>query len=257
MATTIDNLLEIIEPAPNLFKALEKRASKLANYKGYGPPDLCYFVKEEKGGLFSKPSTAGYFHFVYGADTSSAASVAAYIRSTLTKSQYEYLFFIPFENADSVLSTKSKTRVTQAIFCIYDIVFHRDVRIEVNFPGKMSVYSLDETLKKDHVSDLEWTCGFVSSVVRSFHSHSGTGIRIFQPLMDKSIYQEFMAAAKLVISKGSVLSFIKRIGFQLGGTNDILQTTVNHLAGEVITYFIKNYFYSECNNFIQSRTTFF
>jgi len=88
--TSIDNLHEIIEPQANLFKVLEKRANKLANYKGYGPPDLCYFVKTEKGGIFSKPNTAGYYHYVYGADTSNSAAVAAYICNTLSKSQCEY-----------------------------------------------------------------------------------------------------------------------------------------------------------------------
>ncbi len=90
----------------------------------------------------------------------------------------------------------------QAVFCIYDIVFHRDVRVEMAFPGKISVYSIDESLKKDHVSDLEWSCAFVSSVIRSFHSHLLPGVRILPVLGTNDLYAEFLIAAKLVISKG-------------------------------------------------------
>ncbi len=91
MANSIDNLSETIEPVAQLLKTPEKRATRLANYKGYGPPDLCYFVKEERGGLFSKPKIAGYFHYVYGADVSSPSAVAAYVKDTLNRSQVEYV----------------------------------------------------------------------------------------------------------------------------------------------------------------------
>lgn len=44
---------------------------------------MCYLVKETKGGLLSSPTRAGLFHFVYGVDASSSASVAAYIKSII------------------------------------------------------------------------------------------------------------------------------------------------------------------------------
>jgi hypothetical protein len=49
----------------------------------FGPPDMCYLVKEMKGGLLSSPTRAGFFHYVYGVDASSSASVAAYIKSII------------------------------------------------------------------------------------------------------------------------------------------------------------------------------
>ena len=49
----------------------------------FGPPDLCYLVKEQKGGLLKTPTRAGFFHYVYGVDASSSASVAAYIKSVI------------------------------------------------------------------------------------------------------------------------------------------------------------------------------
>jgi hypothetical protein len=91
MAVAIDNLVEVMDKPEELYKQLKNRETKLEEYRGFGPGDLCYFVKEEKGGLFQAAKTAGYFHIVYGADTASAAAVAAYINDTLRMSQVEYL----------------------------------------------------------------------------------------------------------------------------------------------------------------------
>ncbi len=86
----IDNLVELIEEGQNCTKSLEQRAARIGEFKGYGPPDMCYFVREERGGLFSNAKRAGYYHYVYGADTSSSATVAAYMNDTLRGCPAEY-----------------------------------------------------------------------------------------------------------------------------------------------------------------------
>jgi hypothetical protein len=48
-----------------------------------GPADLCYLVKEHKGGILSATTWTGYFHYVYGIDCSSSASVAVYINNLI------------------------------------------------------------------------------------------------------------------------------------------------------------------------------
>ena len=89
MAKSTRNLIEKVESGTQLLKSLELRASKLATYKSYGPPDLCYIIKEDKGSLFSKPLISGYFHFIYGADTSSFSTVVGYIWSIVKGSKIE------------------------------------------------------------------------------------------------------------------------------------------------------------------------
>jgi hypothetical protein len=89
MSCAIRNLVELIEPKPMLFKVLERRATHLGDYKGLGPPDLCYLVKEDKGGIFRRGAINGYYHYVYGADAASPATIAAYIKCTLSKSEDE------------------------------------------------------------------------------------------------------------------------------------------------------------------------
>ena len=56
------------------------RAKNIPNYDLMGPPDLCYIVKERKGGFMSSaPVKYGYYHHVIGVDTSSTATPSAYI----------------------------------------------------------------------------------------------------------------------------------------------------------------------------------
>ena len=81
------DIIEIIEPESCLFNVLAQRASNIIKYDYFGPPDLCYLVKEYKGGLLSSPLRAGYFHYVYGIDASSSASVAVYIKDLIKRQE--------------------------------------------------------------------------------------------------------------------------------------------------------------------------
>jgi len=50
-------------------------------------------------------------HYVYGVDASSSASVAVYIRNTIK------------------LQEVGKVKITKAIFCIWDSILKRDIRV--------------------------------------------------------------------------------------------------------------------------------
>jgi len=83
MSDCISNLREIIEPESRLFRVLRERCELIPAYQNMGPADLCYLVKEHKGGYLSATTRTGYFHYVYGVDCSSSASVAVYINSLI------------------------------------------------------------------------------------------------------------------------------------------------------------------------------
>jgi Chs5-Arf1p-binding protein BUD7/BCH1 len=73
-------IIEAIEPEECLGKALLMRVKNIPNYELMGPPDMCYIVKERKGGFMSSaPVRFGYYHHVIGVDTSSTATPSAYI----------------------------------------------------------------------------------------------------------------------------------------------------------------------------------
>lgn len=68
MAFTIANLKEFVEPDNHLYRHLSERALQIPEYEGFGPPDLCYLIKEQKGGFMKSLQRWGSFHYVYGID---------------------------------------------------------------------------------------------------------------------------------------------------------------------------------------------
>lgn len=89
MACTISNLFEFYEPESKLYNHLAERAKMVTSYEGFGPPDCCYLVKEQKGGFMKSNTRWGSFHYVYGIDCSSSASIAVYINSLINDIESE------------------------------------------------------------------------------------------------------------------------------------------------------------------------
>lgn len=124
----------------------------IPSYSVYGPPDLCYLVKEKTtGGLRSKTTHQGYFHYVYGADTSSSASIAAYLKSIMDLPKGD-----------------KKSKVIQGIYCSFDIFTRKDIRVDIQVPGSTNVYSIDDEGSQEEVNGEEWNNVFVSSHLRCF-----------------------------------------------------------------------------------------
>jgi hypothetical protein len=84
----MEGIKEIIEPkeAP-LGYVIDYRTSNLADMQGFGSPDLCWIVRETvRSGMMNmlkKKTVRNSFHYVYGADTSSQATVIAYFQQFL------------------------------------------------------------------------------------------------------------------------------------------------------------------------------
>lgn len=66
----------------------------------------------------------GHYHYVYGVDTSSSACVAAYLTDCIN--QHNMTKHEGKDKKDPVIE-----RVTKGVFCIYDVVTKRDVRVEI------------------------------------------------------------------------------------------------------------------------------
>ena len=99
-------------------------------------------MKQQKGGLLSSPTLAGFFHYVYGVDASSSASVAAYIKSMIQSSETSRYIPVLIQPTYFIYS---KIKITRATFCMYDVVLRRDVRVEITIPGGTHVFAMDET----------------------------------------------------------------------------------------------------------------
>ncbi len=75
------NVVEAVDT--ELHQQLALRRDNISNYEMYGPPDLCYLVKSKQiPQTFGKKKIIqlGSFHYVFGVDTSSAATIAAYVQ---------------------------------------------------------------------------------------------------------------------------------------------------------------------------------
>jgi len=97
MSDAIENVIEMIEDEFTYTQTTEARYKNIANIQGIknideGPPDVCYLIKEEKGGIISHSKRSGYSHFIYGIDSSSSSAVAAYIYSLISKSESDLYF---------------------------------------------------------------------------------------------------------------------------------------------------------------------
>ena len=182
-------VIEAIEPEEFLGKALLDRVRNIPNYPLLGPPDLCYIVKEKRGGFMSSGPILrqGHYHYVYGVDTSSTAAPCAYIQS-----------IVKSDKSDISSASKSKIRVTSATFCTFDFVSRRDVRIEIQFPGSTNVVAYDEAGDSVLLDPNSWNTVFVCSQIRSFYPKLCFVGRQISMFRNMSTFSDFMAVVKLL-----------------------------------------------------------
>ena len=143
MQQRYSNLIEAVEPSQHLNETLVMRHKSIIKYVDLGPPDLCYLeIEEHKKSKFLKKTEQsikkGFYHYVYGVDTSSSACVAAYITDCINqhnqgsggKKSLKEKLFKKGEESEAIIE-----KVLKGTFCIFDIVTRRDVRVEITIPG--------------------------------------------------------------------------------------------------------------------------
>ena len=177
----------------------------------------------------------GYYHYVYGVDTSSSACVAAYITDCInqhnqqTAQMSQFSADVPQEAKDnskqeekssgglkSFLKKKKDERkekemehyiqrVTKGTFCIYDIVSKKDIRVEIAIPGGTQVFAMDSTTNFHHeIKGIhEWNNVYVSSVLRALESSELPCplMRIVRELETPSNFQEFLQIAQNIFQR--------------------------------------------------------
>ena len=103
----------------------------------YGPPDICYLVKESQNKGFlgfgtKKVSRQGCYHHILGLDTSNIAFISAYISKYISKNS-------------SNPRDKESVKIIQSIFCVFDYFLEKDLRILIKFPGGIKkVFFIDD-----------------------------------------------------------------------------------------------------------------
>ncbi|KAK4494025.1 hypothetical protein PRZ48_015211 [Zasmidium cellare] len=207
---------------PELFEdeshsVIEIRTDSLQTLRELGPPDLVHLIKQP-----TKSSTAkqvGVYHHVTGIDASSSASLAAYT-NTLT--------YAP---------SNAPMKVTSGLYCCYNAFSRVDMRVQVQIPGTVESYCVDERGNKLEATEEHWLETYLCSVLRAYsYADTGSGdvikriigVRRFNPITSTEQEQKFLdAAEKLFFS-----------GWQLGSDPEIQVPNLvsNHLTSGLLHY---------------------
>lgn len=221
MAFSIANLKEFVEPENHLYRHLSERAHLISEHEGFGPPDCCYLIKEHKGGFMKASQRWGSFHYVYGVDTSSSASIAVYINQLINNIEADGWY-------------KKSCKISKAIFCIYDIVLKRDVRVEISIPGGTHVYAVTQDNEKQPITGVnepQWNFVFISSILRSLEPKKSSHIKIISEIDSKELYQDFIIVASNLYKNG----YGKRFGEVLDRVKDGSSILLNKISEYLIS----------------------
>ncbi|KAJ1896564.1 bud site selection protein [Kickxella alabastrina] len=187
-----------------------------------GPPDLCHIVKTHSSNK-NEPEIGSYHH-VLGADTSSSASLAAYINSL----QYS------LSDTPGWFGTSNSWKISSGTYCSYNAFSNVDLRVQIKIPGGVDAYIVTVQGERKEVSEDFWRECHISSFLRAIlHSdpqaYSATGLRRVTPV--RSPDEEARLADTLLRQFSA--------GWALGSNAETqaISTACNHLTDGLRRYF--------------------
>ncbi|KAF2153396.1 chaps-domain-containing protein [Myriangium duriaei CBS 260.36] len=206
---------------PELFEdenhpVVDVRTDTLQTLRELGPPDLVHLVKQP---VKSTSKQIGVYHHATGIDASSSASLAAYI-NTLT------------------YSTQDKShRIVSGLYCCYNAFSRLDMRVQVQIPGTVESYCVNERGDKLEASEKHWLETYLCSVLRAYsYADNGAGetikkimgVRRFNPITSTENEHKFLEAAERLFFDG----------WQLGSDPEIQVPNLvsNHLTTGLLAY---------------------
>ncbi|KAG4103384.1 chaps-domain-containing protein [Neocallimastix lanati (nom. inval.)] len=241
-----DALKDITEFFENdIGESIIGRNDSLASFRELGPPDLCHIIKTN-----NKVSTKdiGSYHFVLGTDTSSSATIAAYLNSlsySLTEEQSGW-----FSNNKSQPSWK----IRSGTYCCFNAFSRVDMRVEVQIPGGVVSYLVD--LKGDRhpiTNNTLWQETYISGILRAIMDDNDEpdgndgnqlrGLRKLDAIKNLESEKRFLEAASAEFWKS----------WQLGTEPEVQVATYvsNHLSNGLMKYFGNSYRYDIAAKFFE------
>lgn len=195
---------------------IDVRTETLQSLRELGPPDLVHLVKQP---IKSSSKHVGVYHHVTGIDASSSASLAAYINTL-------------------IYSTPDKTqRITSGLYCCYNAFSRLDMRVQVQIPGTVESYCVNERGDKLEASEEHWLETYLCSILRAYsYADNGSGdtikkivgVRRFNPITNTEAEHKFLDAAERLFFNG----------WQLGSDPEIQVPNLvsNHLTTGLLRY---------------------
>ncbi|KAJ2779724.1 bud site selection protein [Coemansia interrupta] len=171
---------DCLRDVPDIFEneigeSLATRTEGLGMIRELGPPDLCHIVKAHSSNR-NEPDIGSYHH-VLGVDTSSSASLAAYINSL----QYS------LNDAPGWFGASNSWKITSGTYCSYNAFSNVDLRVQIKIPGGVDAYIVTVLGERKEVTEELWRECQVSSLLRAImHSdplaYNVTGLRRVTPV---------------------------------------------------------------------------
>ncbi|KXS21181.1 chaps-domain-containing protein [Gonapodya prolifera JEL478] len=238
LVDTFRDIAEFIEH--DVGEAIQARTDALASFRELGPPDLIHVIKSNPKAI---PKDISSYHFALGPDTSSSATIAAYLNNL----QY---------SLDDVPNwfAKSQYKVTAATYCTFNAFSRVDVRVEVRIPGGVVGYMVDLKGEKHPISNAEiWTETFTSSILRAIldDSEEPDGndrtpiptLRKLPPLPSPAAEKRFLLACTHLFPKS----------WQLGTDPEVQVATYssNHLVNAIMKHFGSSGRWSDAGRFFE------
>ncbi|KAJ2809070.1 bud site selection protein [Coemansia furcata] len=196
-----------------------------------GPPDLCHIVKIHTPSR-SEPDIGSYHH-VLGVDTSTSASLAAYINSL----QYS------LSETQGWFGSGNNWKIASGTYCTYNAFSNVDLRVQVKIPGGVDAYIVTPAGDRREVTEELWKECHVSSLLRAIlyadpTTYSVTGLRRMTPVASPREETKFVEAI--------VEQFWN--GWALGSNAEtqVASTARNFLVDGLMTYFGGEGRYADC-----------
>ena len=179
-----------------LYSVMDKRILECKSIASgsYGPPDICYLVKESKGKSFlglglgtKKVNKYGSYHYVYGMNSTNLAYVSCYIGKIVQKLQ----------------TINKELKITQSVYCCFDYFEQKDLRILIKFPGGvLKVFYIDDQnaieVNVEECKTLLLSCFIRSQTLKEVNNNS-----YYQELEDPEAFNTLWESIFTLISENS------------------------------------------------------
>ncbi|KAJ1831160.1 bud site selection protein [Coemansia sp. RSA 2711] len=147
-----------------------KQLNPVGMIRELGPPDLCHIVKIHSTNR-NEPDIGSYHH-VLGVDTSSSASLAAYINSL----QYS------LNDKPGWFGSGNNWKIASGTYSTYNAFSKVDLRVQIKIPGGVDAYAITAQGERKEVTEELWRECQVSAILRAVlyanpEEYSVTGLR--------------------------------------------------------------------------------
>jgi len=224
-------------------ESMKARTNNIDKIFELGPPDLCYILKNNNKINANESS----YHFVLGINASSSASLATYINKLVNSVETKGNSWLPL----------SSWKISNGIYCCYNVFSKVDIRVEVQIPGSVNSFMIDSEKKRCPISreDL-WIETYVSSILRAIlydedYIKNGSdnfdmlsGIKRVNVFENEEDENEFLRAARIIYDTGK---------YNLGHNDEAANPTIcnNYLTEAIIKYFTSVKKYDKIIEFFQ------